>query len=221
MNDKPWQSKETLETLYHERGMTQSQMADELGCSKSCITKWMGKLDVTTRATRLDEYDGLTENNVKELYHNQEMSLRKVADEFGCSPSGLRRYMKKKGIETRDKSESAKVRGMPKELTNSGAPEWVYDQMRSEPANLTVCNGYLVWRVSGVNKYHAIGVHRLVAISDGADPNKVFDGNHHVHHENKHTCDNRPENLQLMEHSEHARHHMKDNPMFHETVSLA
>lgn len=46
---KPWRDEDTLRELYHEKGMTQEQVANELGCSSYTIHDWMNKHDIERR----------------------------------------------------------------------------------------------------------------------------------------------------------------------------
>lgn len=51
-------------------------------------------------------------------------------------------------------------------------------------------------------------IHQLVAIANGADPEKVFSGGEYViHHVDGIKWHNVPENLQLSRSNEHTRHH--------------
>jgi hypothetical protein len=50
-------------------------------------------------------------------------------------------------------------------------------------------------------------VHQLLAIAEGGDPHLIYAGTHHVHHKNHIRWDNRPENIEVMEKSEHAKLH--------------
>ena len=36
-NERPWDNREILERLYHEKGLSQGDIADELGCSRSTV----------------------------------------------------------------------------------------------------------------------------------------------------------------------------------------
>jgi transposase len=49
MSDKRYQDKETLIELYHEKGMSQSAISDELGCSRGTIKYWLDKHDIKRR----------------------------------------------------------------------------------------------------------------------------------------------------------------------------
>lgn len=46
---KPWSNEDTLRELYHEKGMTQVEVANELGCSNNTIHNWMKKHDIERR----------------------------------------------------------------------------------------------------------------------------------------------------------------------------
>lgn len=66
-------------------------------------------------------------------------------------------------------------------------------------------NGYHVWTLSGkINT--TTSVHQLVAVSNGADPSKVYgNDNYSVDHVNGCRLDNRPENIRLLNVEEHGR----------------
>jgi hypothetical protein len=153
-----------------------------------------------------------SKENLQELYWGKKMSQGEIAERFGTNRSTIDTWMSKLDVEKRDKSESAKNREMPPGMVGSGAPEWVYEQQRKKPANLTVDDyGYMRWRVSDGESYRAIGVHRLVAVANGEPLEKVFSGGeYHVHHKNGVPWDNRPENLELMTKSDH--HSLHNNP---------
>lgn len=69
--------------------------------------------------------------------------------------------------------------------------------------------GYERWTTKTPDgEQHSIYVHQLVAIADGAPPEKVFsEGEYHVHHRNNIPWDNRPENLELLDGREHLSRH--------------
>lgn len=50
MSEAPWQDEETLRELYHEQGLTQVDVAHELGCSKDTVLNWFKKLGISARS---------------------------------------------------------------------------------------------------------------------------------------------------------------------------
>lgn len=47
--NQPWQSEEILRELYHRQGLTQAEVADELGCVQRTVCKWINRhgLEIT------------------------------------------------------------------------------------------------------------------------------------------------------------------------------
>ena len=54
--------RETLVKLYHDRGMSQRDIANELNCGKTTVARWMKKHNISTR----------TANKNKPVYHKLE-----------------------------------------------------------------------------------------------------------------------------------------------------
>lgn len=50
-DEEPWKDADVLRDLYHDKGLDQSEMGDELGCSAGTISYWMNKLGVDTTHT--------------------------------------------------------------------------------------------------------------------------------------------------------------------------
>jgi DNA-directed RNA polymerase specialized sigma subunit len=47
-----WRDKETLQKLYHKKGMSLREIGDELGCSYNAVQTWMQKHDIERRDMR-------------------------------------------------------------------------------------------------------------------------------------------------------------------------
>jgi len=46
MTEKKWRDPDILRELYHERGMSQDQIGEKLGCSGTTVGKWMDRHEV-------------------------------------------------------------------------------------------------------------------------------------------------------------------------------
>ena len=136
MTRKIYQDKETLEYLYHEKDLTQKEIADKLGVAQKTVSNWMRKHDIERR------------------------------------------------------HEWAKARTPRRQSVNFRVDE----------------KGYEVWTPTVGTGTPDIPVHQLVAVAEyGFEAVK----GKHVHHKNGVRWDTRPDNLALMDPSEHASHHEK------------
>jgi transcriptional regulator with XRE-family HTH domain len=71
----------------------------------------------------------------------------------------------------------------------------------------TITRWYEMW-VPGGEASHEPAVHQLLAIANGESAERMFsDGECQLHYKNHIPWDNRPENIELLSASEHARHH--------------
>lgn len=122
-----------------------------------------------------------------EMYWSDGMSLSDIADEADCCTKTIHNRFEKFDIETR-KSNVEK----PPALTHTS----------------TIVGGaYEIWRTYTEDSYYRVRVHRLVAVSEyGFEA--VSDSI--VHHKNSIPWDNRPSNLEIMTHEEHAAHHAQE-----------
>jgi len=123
--------------------------------------------------------------DLRELYIEQQLNMEECAELLGCSNWTVHKWLHHFDIPTRPDGSHR-------------VPWATYG---------TDKDGYEKW-VSGCK---TVGVSQLTAIANGADPEKVFsDGDYHVHHRNKCTFDNRPENLELVHHKEHSEIHKQN-----------
>jgi hypothetical protein len=130
---------------------------------------------------------------LRELYHDEEMTIPEIADEFGVADSTIFRWIERNGIETR-KRGTGKASYVPFDIDG---------------------HGYERWKDKDLGNDTTVRVHQLLAISCGASPYHLFGGDNHIHHQNEIPWDNRPENIEVVTPSEHGHRHFvgSDNPM--------
>jgi len=193
MADKPYKDADKLRELYHGEGLSSREVAERMGCGKKTILRWLDNHGIekapqkkTVDDKRLYDYEWL-----EEQYVSQKRSSREIADELDCSKKAVLRHLDRADVSRRDTSEATSL-GMDKgrcgfHTNNSG-----YEKATTREGD----------------RVHAIGIHRLVAIADGANPYKVFSGyEYHTHHKNEIPWDNRAENLEVVSASEHRLRH--------------
>jgi hypothetical protein len=122
------------------------------------------------------------EERLREAYR-EHGAISGVADEFGCSTATVHRWMKRFGIETRPAPGDRLV-----------------------PSYRTWDDGYV--RVGSTSTGY-VAVHHLIAIAEGVPPDVFWNDDRDVtvHHENSIPWDNRWENIDLMDRSEHGKLH--------------
>jgi len=127
-----------------------------------------------------DETPWQDEDLLRRLYVDEGRSTYDIADEFGCSYQTVNNWLEKYGIERRS--------------SNAGKP--VHFTQNED--------GYEVWIHDMPDGRAYVYVHRLLAVAEYG-----FDavGDRDVHHRNSHPWDNRPENIKLLSHADHTRHH--------------
>lgn len=234
--DAPWQDEEVLRQKYWAEGKQMSEVADELGCSYSTVLKWMQKHGVERRGKNGSKTDAKykKESFLKEQYLNQGKSCAQIANECNVSRSTIRDWLKKNGIERRgfDAYEGAEYRDKEKikrlyhdkgmsldevgnELGVSGETvrRWInrFDidkKTRELPHFFTRKNGYEVIRERVDGETIEVRLHRLLAVAHGELPSDQLRGREkHVHHKNRVRWDNRIENLDVLDASEHMKIH--------------
>lgn len=193
----PWHDKNTLNQLYHEEKLSQSEIADRLGCTQPTINRWMRKLDVDKRD--LAEAQGLREleerpwhdpEKLRQLYYTEKMSLVEVADELGTSQQIILSWMDRFGIDRRPAYVTRVLRDPGAGFVHSDARG--YEMIKHSVDDLT--------RNFPVHRLCAMAWFGIESVKDSV-----------VHHRNGVKWDNREENLQLFEdQSEHMIHHQRE-----------
>lgn len=98
----PWRDEENLRKLYKERGMTDSEIGEELGCSRNCIGKWRRKFGIESDHAVDDRLDN--QDNLKRLYKKEGLTTYEIADKFGCCEHTVRQRLIKFNIDRRSAS---------------------------------------------------------------------------------------------------------------------
>lgn len=135
---------------------------------------------------------------LEELYLEEELTTRQIAQICDCGKTTVRRWLKKHEIPRRPE-------GFQK------------GDGRVERAHYcTNRSGYERWTAQGEKgTTKTVGISQLTAIAHGADPHKVFDSdNYETHHRNKIPWDNRPANLEVVSKDEHREIHQDDNYVY-------
>lgn len=109
--DEAW-----MQRQYVKNKRSTYEIADEVGVSRSTISRWLDKHDIETRSSngesakpREDTYR--SESWLREQYLQNDKSTYEIADKLEVSRSTISRWLDKHGIEkgqTRGKSESAR-----------------------------------------------------------------------------------------------------------------
>ena len=133
---------------------------------------------------QIDHTDAET---LRRLYWDEELSLSEIGDLSGVNQSTVHYWMEKHDIDRLSDSEGS----FRTQSTN-------YASTRVNN------NGHVVWRCNSDRGGGTVPVHRLMAIAEhGTEAVEDKD----VHHINGIPWDNRPENLELMNHGDHMSHH--------------
>lgn len=125
---------------------------------------------------------------LKRLYHEEKLSTFEIADRFEeAEQTSVYYQLKKHGIETRSVGDSIRNRFA---------------------SNLTVHlqNGRIQFFFDAFGETHTFLLSQLVALLDNP-AEEVFDDTTHVHHKNHMPFDDRPENIEVLDGSEHSRYH--------------
>jgi transposase-like protein len=180
--------REWLETQYHDNDLYIKEIAEKCRACRKTVAEWLDKLEVRTEEDRpadyADEKPWQDPEVLRELYHEQELSAKRVADELGCATQTVRHWMIEHDIERRP---------------------WYHRTTDTPPSTQR--------RYPTIEGPHStVLIHRFVAFATGkmsfeelCDPNII------VHHRTNVGWDNRPENLEVMTRSEHMKIHGRND----------
>lgn len=106
-------SKEGLEEMYCGQGMSQYEIASEIGVNQMTVNKWLKSYGIRTRTKSESQLNGIQKLSKKELgkmYCDQGMSQPKIAIEIGVTQNSVHNWMKEYEILSRTRSE-ARING--------------------------------------------------------------------------------------------------------------
>jgi len=173
----PWHDEDRLRKMYKEQGLNQYEIADELGCDQVTVAKWFDKHDIETGFEHVEQ---LRDGDwLREKYIEEGLSQLQIAELLDCNQMSVSRWCMKHGIETR-KANFEKY------------------------GHFTFNEGYARFSSSIHGDQDTVKIHRLVMVAEeGFEAVCDMD----VHHKNGIRWDNRAENLELMNPSDHISMH--------------
>jgi len=137
MSGECYRDEDWLREQYVTQRRSTREIADELGCDGKTIRRWLERHDISTRdpggsATpdrRLKGGDWLSEQ-----YVERERTTTDIADDLGCHHSTVLEYLKKHGIEVRQKGNSP----TPERLKNG---DWLRERyVEQECSSLNIAD---------------------------------------------------------------------------------
>lgn len=190
--EKPWQDEKWLRQKTIEEGINSNQLAKEYDISPTGVRYWMKKYDIPRgEHTRIE----FTEDELRELYYEKRMTTKEISKLKGCSRQTVTNHMMRHGLDTRGNTAY-------RSLSRGGDGTGVSHRISHKGYEVCATNV----NIDGEMAAKKIPIHRLIAVAEhGFDAVK----DKHVHHVNFCSWDNRPENLELMDNSEHLSYHAR------------
>lgn len=184
-DDTPWRDPETLRQLYVGEKLSTGQIGDRFGVTSQTVRKYLDRYGIE-RPRPWDDRDTL-----RELYHGKMLNQREIGELFDVSADAIRRAMQRHGVEVRDAGQRQKL-----------------DKWKGPAPFGTGDRGYERWKTTVEYDQLKVYVHRLLAVAEyGIDEIRGKE----VHHKNRIKWDNRPDNIEVLDPSEHRRLHAEDD----------
>jgi 5-methylcytosine-specific restriction endonuclease McrA len=99
----PWTNENTLRKLYVVDGLSQSEIANRLGCGQSTVGRWLQRhgIESRDRSGYIGERPWKDASKLEEKYAKEQLTLEELADEWDCNPVTIWKSLKRENIETR------------------------------------------------------------------------------------------------------------------------
>jgi len=236
---RSYTDEDTLRRLYHKEGMSLRETARELDCSKRTIQRWLDNYGISTDASTHEQSGPWRDREVMvELYKEQDLSIKQVADELGTAQGTVQSWLNKHDIETRESYKQTDYKWQDEtllrelHLTRQIPVSEIASEFGCSPGTIynwldefdiprlsyfpTVCTDNRGYVVARDGRKTTFNLHRLVAVAEYGYDEVV---GKEVHHKNGIPWDNRPGNLQPIVSEEHARMHASEQAEFRERDS--
>jgi len=206
MGEKLYHDEDWLRKKYIEEGLSDKEISDICDVARGTIGRWRSEFNIETRsyAEHIDEGQVYRDAEwLREKYWDEGLTVHEMGDEVDAAAQTIVNWMDKHQIERRRPRENHGVKRVTLNMTHGdfGEIPGGYVQAQSQITR------------NGEYEYSVCGIHQLLAISEGADPTKVFsNGQTVVHHENGLKWDNRPDNIMVMSGSAHTSYHHPGEP---------
>jgi len=100
---RAYRDADTLRHLYLDHDLTQGDLADAFGCSKTTVKNWLNEHDISKSSYQYD----IPESELRELYFDRGLTIKEAAEHFGCSYIALRNRLQNYEIPIRSQAEAA------------------------------------------------------------------------------------------------------------------
>lgn len=97
------QSRSALYELYVVEKKSTLDIAKDIGCVHQTVSEWLDRHEIQRRTGPALKYPQLADSDrLYHLYHEEQMSLREIASEVGCTSATVLRWLEEHNIDTRE-----------------------------------------------------------------------------------------------------------------------